>query len=292
MLKTMQPIQPNTQVPLHTIQVGKSKQFKRPFFFLHGAWAGGGPPLFCVALSRAIGSSQPFYTFDSYDCNSPNKSLTLEELAAAHLQALRTVQPEGPYLLGGFCSGAFIAYEMTRQLQEQGQKVDLVVLIAPAKITDYHRRIRKAIALAGTLLHMSMLKQLHCFLYTRHMLRHVYRKVLPPTRVKIKDFPKLLAQEPRLNVLFPPVEALYKDFVGVFTWIGAGYTPRFSPEHGVFIWAGDDDAFRPKWQVAEKNNRAVFLPGPYMGLINENISLLAEQLKTFIDEAQTDSEMR
>ena len=42
-----------------------------------------------------------------------------------------TVQPEGPYLLGGFCGGGLIAFEMAHQLRTQGQAVDLLVLIEP-----------------------------------------------------------------------------------------------------------------------------------------------------------------
>jgi thioesterase domain-containing protein len=39
------------------------------------------------------------------------------------------VQPRGPYLLGGWCTGGIVAFEMARQLQRQGQKVALLVLI-------------------------------------------------------------------------------------------------------------------------------------------------------------------
>src|SRR5207249_6921919 len=56
---------------------------------------------------------------------------TFEEIAAAHIKSMRAVQPEGPYLLGGWCNGALMAYEMARQLHIEGQKVDLLVLMNP-----------------------------------------------------------------------------------------------------------------------------------------------------------------
>ena len=54
-----------------------------------------------------------------------------EEMAAAHLESLRSIQPEGPYLLGSFCGASVIAYEMAQQLRAQGQAVDLLVFFEP-----------------------------------------------------------------------------------------------------------------------------------------------------------------
>ena len=51
---------------------------------------------------------------------------TVEEMAAAYISEARTVQPEGPYYLGGYCSGAYIALEMANQLQSQGCEVALL----------------------------------------------------------------------------------------------------------------------------------------------------------------------
>jgi thioesterase domain-containing protein len=40
-----------------------------------------------------------------------------------------SVQPRGPYLLGGWSMGGILAYEMARQLQARGEEVGLVALI-------------------------------------------------------------------------------------------------------------------------------------------------------------------
>lgn len=37
------------------------------------------------------------------------------------------MQPEGPYFLGGFCLGAYVALEMARQLEAERQQVALLV---------------------------------------------------------------------------------------------------------------------------------------------------------------------
>jgi len=49
-------------------------------------------------------------------------------LAVHYVDEIRTVQSEGPYLLGGVCSGSIVAFEMAQQLMAQGQRVALLAL--------------------------------------------------------------------------------------------------------------------------------------------------------------------
>ena len=45
------------------------------------------------------------------------------------LKTIRTVQPQGPYALGGLCFGGVIAFEMAQQLRINGEPVSLVALL-------------------------------------------------------------------------------------------------------------------------------------------------------------------
>src|SRR5215472_812423 len=223
MVNVIQFSEPHVQAPVHTVQRGKATSSKlRPFFLLHGNWSGE-VPFYCFALARSLGSAQPFYALDTYKYNSPDVPLTLADIAAAHLQSIQAIQPEGPYLLGGFCSGAYLAYEVAKQLQAQGQKIALLTLIAPSEITHTHERIRRTISIISTLLHLNQTTQLNIFIRLRHFIRAIYRRIMPPDNARIKDFPKLLALDPRLAKTFPPLEALYKDFPGVFIWLATGF---------------------------------------------------------------------
>ncbi|MCP4653941.1 MAG: hypothetical protein GY856_00840, partial [bacterium] len=65
------------------------------------------------------------------------------EMAEHYVEAVREVQPEGPYRLGGWSMGGLVAFEMARQLAEQNQRVEQLVLIdsmapstAPGKASD------------------------------------------------------------------------------------------------------------------------------------------------------------
>jgi amino acid adenylation domain-containing protein len=99
----------------------------RPFFFAHGAIEGGG--FYCRNLARHLGAEQPFYVLHPHGLNGEPVPRSIEEMAADRLDALLAVQPSGPYLLGGYCGGGLVAFEMARRLQERGHRVDLVLLI-------------------------------------------------------------------------------------------------------------------------------------------------------------------
>ena len=49
-------------------------------------------------------------------------------MAARYLDAIRAVQPTGPYLLGGWSFGGVVAFEMARQLNQQSGQVAHVTL--------------------------------------------------------------------------------------------------------------------------------------------------------------------
>ena len=83
------------------IQSGGSR---RPFFFLHGQWES--QAFYCFPLSEGLGSDQPFYVLEPYTFDGLPVPPTFEAIAAAHIKSMRTVQPKGPYLLGGGAMGA------------------------------------------------------------------------------------------------------------------------------------------------------------------------------------------
>jgi amino acid adenylation domain-containing protein len=98
----------------------------RPFFCVHPA----GGTVFCYKeLSNLLGQEQPFYGLQSRGLNGEQApAMRIEDMAADYIEALRTVQPAGPYYLGGWSIGGVVVFEMARQLQGQRQHVDLIAL--------------------------------------------------------------------------------------------------------------------------------------------------------------------
>lgn len=97
-----------------------------PFFCIHGAQ---GEVLFLNSLASHLEPDQPFYAIRSPGQNGETAPLTsVQDMAQFYLEEIRTIQPQGPYLLGGYSFGGLVAFEMARQFKEQGQAVALLAL--------------------------------------------------------------------------------------------------------------------------------------------------------------------
>lgn len=104
---------------------------------------GSNPPLFLVhdggssvfvyrALAAHLGTDRPVYGIRAEakpDGFPFYRGCSVEEVAARYIAEIKTLQPRGPYSLGGACSGGIIAFEMARQLRSHGDKVFGPVLL-------------------------------------------------------------------------------------------------------------------------------------------------------------------
>lgn len=100
---------------------------RRPLFMVHGAL---GNVLNLRPLARRVGRRRPFVGIQAAGLNegeTPGEDLV--EMAANYLGDVRSIQPDGPYLIGGFCAGGNIAIEMAHQLEAAGEQVELLVLV-------------------------------------------------------------------------------------------------------------------------------------------------------------------
>ncbi len=103
--------------------------------------SGERPPLFCfppavgnalsyVDLAAHLPDDLPVYGLqapglDAGTTPEPN----LDKLGHIYLDAIRSVQAEGPYYLAGYCAGSIIATVVAGQLREQGHEVALLAAL-------------------------------------------------------------------------------------------------------------------------------------------------------------------
>jgi thioesterase domain-containing protein len=82
--------------------------------------------------------NRPCYAFQAPGPAADREPLgKIEDLADLYVRALLQVRPHGPYLLGGWSSGAVIAAEMAHQLEQRGETVDRVMVIdSPAPLAQ------------------------------------------------------------------------------------------------------------------------------------------------------------
>ncbi|MHC4224605.1 MAG: thioesterase domain-containing protein, partial [Planctomycetota bacterium] len=98
-----------------------------PLFFVAPA---GGSVLAYYALAHRLGTDQPFYGLQvAIPRRRRTISMSIEGLAARFLAGVREIQPAGPYLLGGWSFGGFVAYEMAVMLQEAEAEAARLLLV-------------------------------------------------------------------------------------------------------------------------------------------------------------------
>lgn len=99
---------------------------KRPFFCVHPATGG----VSCYADAARRFEQRPFYGLQPPGFDGECAPIEgVDGYVERYLAAIRSVQPEGPYLLGGWSAGGLISYQMARVLEREGQKVALLVMI-------------------------------------------------------------------------------------------------------------------------------------------------------------------
>jgi amino acid adenylation domain-containing protein len=100
--------------------------FQPPFFCIHGV---GGNVVGFHRLGRQMSPDYPFYGLQSRGLDGKQACFTSVEAMAAHyITEMRSVQPRGPYFLGGFSFGGLVGYEIAQQLRAMGEEAALLVL--------------------------------------------------------------------------------------------------------------------------------------------------------------------
>ncbi|MGY3677880.1 amino acid adenylation domain-containing protein [Streptomyces sp. TE33382] len=112
--------QPSPLVPI------KPTGSRAPLFLVHAV---GGSVVPYLPLARLVDPEQPLYGLEDPGLEGGPVTTSLTALAARYVDAIRAVQPHGPYHLGGWSLGGVVAAEMAGQLTAAGEPVALVVML-------------------------------------------------------------------------------------------------------------------------------------------------------------------
>ncbi len=276
------------RTPLVAIQ---TEGDKRPLFFLHGDWQEGG--LYCYQLARELGPDQPFYALHPYRLEGLQIPPTLEEVALAHIEAMRMIQPEGPYVLAGFCNGALCAGEMSRQLQKQGQQVHLLFLIDPLALPTIPQRLAsKLFHRIGGWLGLSEGEQFNFYLRCYRVyacLREVARQIVSRDyrELAIKNWgkPNILGLSlPDRGWLTLSLEEMREDEIIAYHWRSPDRIPDVSAKKLVFIWTRDGGSARNAWDKSAQGKKAdvSHLPYAHNEWTAKSIQAIAERLNSYL----------
>ncbi|SMO31796.1 Enoyl-CoA hydratase/carnithine racemase [Melghirimyces algeriensis] len=97
----------------------------RPVFWLHGE--GGGVEGYQWVAEK---TRRPFYGIQARGHMTEHPPIRgIKAMAAYYVSMIQSKQAKGPYDLGGYSLGGLLAYEVARQLQEAGERVQSLVML-------------------------------------------------------------------------------------------------------------------------------------------------------------------
>jgi amino acid adenylation domain-containing protein len=286
---------------------------RTPFFYLHGDYNGGG--LYCHALARGLDPQRPFYVIHPHGIDRRAVPGTIEEMAAEHLRALRVARPHGPYLLGGYCNGGYVALEMARRLRAEGERVGVTILVesqAPLPVQTFlqavsDRLIRLRVLPEGRRARLSARIDLasdriaHWTRYYEARLRGLAQaprqsqaafvggKLLSAARGLTRSLGLGRAPEPPHRArtpAAPPPPALGRRHL----YRGSFRRYRPSPFEGraVLLRAEDEPAYRPDlgWSRLLPRLEVGVIPGEHLSCITRHVDAFAGRLEQILRQGE------
>jgi phthiocerol/phenolphthiocerol synthesis type-I polyketide synthase E len=255
------------------IQPGGDKQ---PLFLVHPV--GGGVYIY-RDLARSLGPDQPVYGLQAQGFDAKSEPLTrVEDMAARYIDALRAVQPSGPYLLGGSSFGGVVAFEMAQQLCLGGHEVALLALIdtaaperLPAQLADDHEILAFALG-ADTVRSPDELRQSDPDERLRYCLDQARAAGTVPTDFGLPEFRR------------------YLSLVQAHLQAMRSYTPHPYPGSIVFFRAATRDRFNlpgpeREWiELATGGFEVHEVPGDHITMnYTPHVRVMAERLNRFLE---------
>jgi len=260
----------------------QSKGTNTPFFCVHPV----GGNVFCYGnLAKLLGKNQPFYALQSAGLEGNPAELTVEEMAEVYIREMKSVQPQGPYYLGGWSMGGVIAYEMAQQLAGRHEETKLLVLI------DSYTPSVSASALDEPALLIRFCADLEGITKKRIRLDESLLKSMPPA----EQFRYFLAQA-RILEVFP--ESISETYIhNIFNVFKANsralqnYAVKPYGGNAVQFYASAEDVnpFKDKslgWKKWIKGSLDIHpVPGNHYTLVQPpNVDVLSKHLKVYLEQ--------
>jgi amino acid adenylation domain-containing protein len=273
---------------------------REPLYFLHGDIIGGG--FYARDISRLLGGEQPFFVLPPRDF--ANGALpTVEEMAAEHLRDLRAHRPRGPYLLGGFCIGALVAYEMGCRLSAAGEDVPFVALIDPQLPSRLLRANYQVVNRIARRRGLSAIEKTRFFARGHKVLYRLREEWNSPLREKARFAGRKLKaifgrnghEQSAANAGQENGEhsRQEQDTLAAFHWIISAYTPPRSDIPVTIFLTDEQKALTPflekRWRAVAPQVKVHRIPGKHLGAITTDVDVLSAKLNDCLERVNPHS---
>ncbi|MDB5095509.1 MAG: non-ribosomal peptide synthetase [Candidatus Eremiobacteraeota bacterium] len=99
---------------------------KASVFWFHGQYNWNG--LYAWNILRALPDDVPFYLVHPHGHDDEPFQTDVDTLVDERFEEVRRARAHGPYIIGGWCNGAIMAFEVARRLRALGETVENLVL--------------------------------------------------------------------------------------------------------------------------------------------------------------------
>ncbi len=232
-----------------------------PVFIAHGL---GGSVMDFFQPVKHIATDHPIYGMQARGIDGVDEPLDrIEDMAAFYLDAIKKLQPSGPYLLVGYSLGGLVVLEMAQRLSARGEKVALLAML------DAYPHIR----------YLSLGQR--ALLVARQARRGVR---------SIGNLSGSTPYQPPAGVSLTPAMLRVRDS-GYLAL--TRYRPRFYPGKIKFVRAEISSTFPDDaaavWSKLVREFEVEAVPGDHLGMIATHYETLASLLSRYLYEARLSS---
>jgi amino acid adenylation domain-containing protein len=267
--------------PLIALQRHGSRQ---PFVCVHPA---GGEVLCYYDVAQQLGADQPVYGMRAIGLDGEAEPVAdIRMMARQYADVLRSEQPAGPYLIGGWSLGGIVAFELAQQLHTQGQHVALLALFDPPPplLTHTLQKEDDLALLAGFAQHLGLIVD-----QSAPLIEHI-RQLDQDARLRY-----LLEQAQNANLLPPDVQLPHirrrLDLFRIHSQALRTYRPERYAGRIVLFQAAErfaSEQHNPahEWSALAAGGVELHtVPGDHYAILRPpNVLVLAERLRATLDK--------
>nr|MBA3921750.1 non-ribosomal peptide synthetase [Nostocaceae cyanobacterium] len=269
--------------PLVPLTLGDSKQ---PFFCVH--------PMFGVVfpyleLAHHLGCDRSFYGLQPLGLDGKHPPLTeIEAIAAYYIRAIQTLQPQGPYFLGGWSFGGLVAFEMAQQLTKAGQEIGLLAIFDTSASFNKPSLCQSLKFLLGTALWSTLPFLLDYGAIVTNLFQPLQKRKAWFSRWQWSAIIRLIPEESRLQLLDESAIAPMLRVVYANAQAASRYVPQKYPNRITLFKAdvqsdviGQDSTLG--WSALASDIQLHQVPGNHLSLLKQpHVQTLAQQLRQYL----------
>jgi len=253
-----------------------------PVFLAHGL---GGTAMDFFQLVKHIRTDRAIYGMQAKGTDGVDEPFDrIEDLAQFHLEAIKDLQPHGPYSLIGYSLGGLVSLEMAQRLTEKGEKVALLAMLESyphPRFLSLRQRVRLGTRLATH--HASTVGRLPIRDALSYIIGPWERRLYVSRDGNGNSPSQLPAGASDTAAMQLARERAYRSLTRYRPRFYGG-TIRFVKAEGVTDFPDDPVAV---WSSLARKFQVETVPGDHLGILSTHFEKLASVVSRYLREASS-----